>query len=130
MRGALLRLQLPEKRHVSLGSIDETAGCPISTDALAALYRAESSLLAGMVAALPPLVRARLALHCYGRAHLRDIGLTIAASCAPADLERLAGVTGRVLADQCKNPDRSSGTDGARASSTLRSRISLAKSAA
>jgi hypothetical protein len=112
------------------GSIDETTDCPISTDALVAIYRADSSLLAETVAALSPLVRARLALHCYGRAHLRDISLTVAASCAPADLERLAGVTGRVLAEQCKNPDRSSGIDGARISSTLRSRISLATSAA
>ena len=42
-------------------------------------------------------VRAMLALFCYRRAHLHELALTIAASCAERDLVQLGGRVGSVL---------------------------------
>ncbi|MET0314590.1 MAG: hypothetical protein ABW275_09375 [Hansschlegelia sp.] len=113
---------------MDVGSIEAGEDCPIPADVLMMLYRSKAEVAVDLARTLPNHVRARLALHCYSRAHLRPLGLAIAESCSPGDLERLAGVTGRVLAEQSVGRDRRFGMHEARSSS--KAPISLAKSAA
>ena len=56
--------------------------------ALERLYGAATQSAAEIVADLTASERARLAVFCYGRAHLNEIGLAIAATC---ELEQLLG---------------------------------------
>src|SRR5262249_1472815 len=63
--------------------------------ALDRLYGAAAHSVAEIVADLTPSERARLAVFCYGRAHLNLIGLAIAATCG---LEQLIGATHSVTA--------------------------------
>lgn len=99
--------------------------CPVSLDILGRLYRADSAAIADMVSLLPEDRRARLAMFCYARAHLRELGLTIAESCNETRLAELAGVLGQVLAAQCRAKVRTFGADfGSRI--VARPKISLA----
>jgi hypothetical protein len=52
------------------------------TDALSRLYGAAAQSIDDILANLTASERARLAVFCYGRAHLNAIGLRIAAQCA------------------------------------------------
>ena len=60
-------------------------------EALVRLYEAASHTVSDAVASLSASERARLAVFCYGRAHLNAIGLAIAAQC---DLEQLIAASG------------------------------------
>ena len=75
------------------------------SDALSWLYRAAASTAADAVAALSASERARLAVYCYGRAHLNTIGLAIAAQC---DVDQLIAAShsptvGRTLFEQSRD---------------------------
>ena len=61
------------------------------SEALACLYQAAAHGVGDAVASLSASERAKLAVYCYGRAHLNAIGLAIAAQC---DLEQLIGASG------------------------------------
>ena len=52
--------------------------------------------------AFTPQNRANLAAFCYGRAHLHDIGLTIAATCEFEELVAAAGSVGHFLFEQSR----------------------------
>jgi hypothetical protein len=56
------------------------------TGALSRLYGAATQSIGDIVGSLSASERARLAVFCYGRAHLNTIGLAIAATC---DLDHL-----------------------------------------
>jgi hypothetical protein len=71
--------------------------CPISDDLLGELHRANDLLVPGFVSALPPDVRALLALFCYRRSHLHSMGLGIAASCDKDNLVHAGGSVGAFL---------------------------------
>lgn len=103
--------------------------CPIPLEDLARLYRADRAKLPEAVRGFSPAVKAQLAVFCYGRSHLREVGLLIAGSCEPEALSRFAGVMGQVLAAQCRGRISEFGKDGQRHNSA-RSRITLAKAAA
>ena len=66
--------------------------CPVSEELIGQLYRSSQEGIHELVAGLSASRRGSLAAFCYGRAHLRDIGLAIAATC---DLETLVAVGGR-----------------------------------
>ena len=51
--------------------------CPISDELLGELHRANDLFIPGFVSALPPDVRALLALFCYRRSHLYTINQSI-----------------------------------------------------
>ena len=51
------------------------------SDALERLYGAATASVTGIVSNLSASERAKLAVFCYGRAHLNAIGLAIAATC-------------------------------------------------
>jgi hypothetical protein len=71
--------------------------CPVSDQLLGELYRANELGLPALLAAVPPGVRASLALFCYGRSHLHAMGVAIAASCSEDDLVSVGGRIGVVL---------------------------------
>jgi hypothetical protein len=74
-------------------------GCPVTDDELARLYRADADAdeINGIASKLPPEARVELALFCYARAHLRDVGWRVAKICDPKSL-RGAGSQGFALA--------------------------------
>jgi hypothetical protein len=72
--------------------ITENEGCPVADELLGRLYVVPIAEVDSIVSRLPPGPRGSLATFCYGRAHLRDIGLAIAATC---DLETLIDAGGR-----------------------------------
>lgn len=98
---------------------------PVSLDVLGELYRADPETLAERLRALSDEQRARLALYCYGKAHMRDMALTVAATCDPAKLEEVAGPLGRVIAAQSTGKRRSFGQEPA-ATGKPKAKISLA----
>jgi hypothetical protein len=71
--------------------------CPISDELLGELYRASRVGLPVLGAAVPPDVRASLAIFCYRRSHLHEVGLAIAATCDEEDLVKLGGMARAAL---------------------------------
>lgn len=76
--------------------------CPVPLELLGRIHRANPTLVGAMVSHLSQDTRARLAFYCYGKAHLRDAALAIAAECDEERLGQLAGTLGQVLAAQCR----------------------------
>jgi hypothetical protein len=72
--------------------ITDDDGCPVPDELIGRLYRSPQHGINELVAGLSTSHRGSLAAFCYGRAHLRDIGLAIAATC---DLETLVVAGGR-----------------------------------
>ncbi|HZC55195.1 MAG TPA: hypothetical protein VE396_03990 [Xanthobacteraceae bacterium] len=70
---------------------------PISDELFADIYSARTLDLPTLVASVSPDVRALLALYCYRRSHLYEIGLTIAATCDEDDLLHSGGRAGADL---------------------------------
>jgi len=56
--------------------------CPVREEVIGLLYRSSEHHVQEFISGLSPQHRASLAAFCYGRAHLHEIGLTIAATCA------------------------------------------------
>jgi len=71
--------------------IDRDA-CPVPAELIGRLYHCPQHGVSELVSGLSNARRGSLAAFCYGRAHLRDIGLAIAATC---DLETLVEAGGR-----------------------------------
>jgi hypothetical protein len=71
--------------------------CPVGDELLADMYRANKPHLSDLVATVVPDIRASLALFCYRRSHLHDLGLAIAASCDESDLVRIGATIGGIL---------------------------------
>lgn len=72
-------------------TIPNEAHCPVPNELIGRLYRAAAASVGDIVASLAPAQRAELALFCYGRAHLREIGLAVAAGCERDALVAAAG---------------------------------------
>lgn len=79
-------------------------GCLIPADVIDRLYQAEEQDIPELVAGLNRVQRARLAVFCYNRAHLHEIGLVIAAQCdLPALLQATASaMAGHTLFNQSR----------------------------
>jgi hypothetical protein len=78
--------------------------CPVPDQTLGKLYASPKRDLPEILATLPELQRARLALFCHARAHLREMGLAIAATCEEGDLVEIAGRLGAVVFRQSRDP--------------------------
>lgn len=98
--------------------------CPVESSKLAELYRAGPGRIAELVTDMPEDRRILLALYCYGRAHLRNVALTVAATCAADRLGLVAGTMGEVLASQSRREGSSFGGEAGKL--PLRPRVSLA----
>ena|SRR5215813_1578028 len=101
----------------------------ISSEAmLARLLQAKAHDIAEIVAPLPERQRAQLAVFCYSRGHLHDIGLAVGATCELTALVNASPSTaaGAALYELSRG-ERSHETE--RVVNSRRSRITLAKSA-
>ncbi|WP_375461120.1 hypothetical protein [uncultured Enterovirga sp.] len=106
------------------GHAERDAVCPVPLEKLGQLHRADPEGVLSLVAEMPESARIKLAVFCYGRAHLRDVGLAIAEQCDETRLAQIAGMIGQVMAVQCRAAVRTFGSDrGDRAVS--RPKISL-----
>jgi hypothetical protein len=76
--------------------------CPVREEIIGLLYRSSQHHVQEFVSGLSPQQRASLAAFCYGRAHLHDIGLTIAATCEFEELVSAAGGAGYFLFEQSR----------------------------
>ncbi len=85
---------MPAALRVISAAVETT---PVSDELLGSLYHSQGQGIAEVVAAYPALQRARVAMFCYGRAHLREIGLAVAATCDEASLISVGGKAGEVL---------------------------------
>jgi hypothetical protein len=97
------------------------------TAALDRLYGAALSQVSDIVANLGEGERAKLAVFCYGRAHLNTIGLAVAAHCSLDHLVAASGssVAGRTLHTQSRElPAPAPKTYASRRSVTLASSVS------
>lgn len=71
--------------------------CPVRDELLGELYSASKLGLPIPVETVAPDIRAMLALFCYRRSHLHEMGLAIAASCDEYNLVRSGGRVGEAL---------------------------------
>jgi hypothetical protein len=75
----------------------------LSDDLVGWLYRADEGAVVDLMSQLSPQQRADVAVFCYQKAHLHQIGLAIAASCDPGALiQALGTVRGRILFAQSR----------------------------
>jgi hypothetical protein len=95
---------LPEQRI-------EEEPCPVTDQMLGEIYRASAHGLNELIATVPPTARALLAVFCYRRAHLAQIGLAIAATCEEDDLTSLGGNAGAMLFERSRKAPQSRLTD-------------------
>jgi hypothetical protein len=81
--------------------------CPISDELLGVLYRSNPHGLSALVTSVGPETRAILALYCYRRAHLQDMGLSIAATCEEANLLSFGAAGGILFSRSREAPHKS-----------------------
>jgi hypothetical protein len=96
------------------------------TEALARLYGAASQSIDDVVQDLTASERARLAVFCYGRAHLNAIGLRLAAQCSLDHLIAASNsaTAGHTLFAQSREQSERSEKPARRAAITLASAVS------
>jgi len=78
--------------------------CPVAESLLGALYRSSPEGLATLVETIPADARARLAIYCYRRGHLSNLGMTIASSCELTELIEVAGEVGLAVFTKSRQP--------------------------
>jgi hypothetical protein len=75
----------------------------ISDELIGRLYRSSGEAVLEIAARMSPRDRARLAVFCYGKAHLHGIGLTLASGCELAELTEVMGnAVGQAIFDQSR----------------------------
>lgn len=87
------------------GPFAEEQSCPVSEQVLGTVYAAQHRDPTAALATLPAIQRARLAVFCYGRAHLRELARVIAATCEEGDLVEVAGKLGATLFRQSREQE-------------------------
>jgi hypothetical protein len=76
--------------------------CPVEESLLGDLYRASPHGLHTLVETIPASVRAILAIYCYRRSHLADLGRAIASTCERRDLLIAGGELGNAVFHQSR----------------------------
>jgi hypothetical protein len=76
--------------------------CPVTDDILKKLLDSALNATAEITGQWPAAQRAAMAVYCYRRAHLRRLGLQLAAQCEQSDLVREAGTAGEMIYLQSK----------------------------
>jgi len=84
--------------------------CPVPEHVLSAIHRATPHEALNISKLLPGTQRARFALFCYARTHLREAGLAIAIGCTDEDLVREGGIAGQALIAQRALPKTDRGS--------------------
>jgi len=81
--------------------------CPVSDDVFGRLRQASPPDAVGIARSLPSSQRAQLAVFCYRRRHLHELGLLIASTCDRSDLATAApGAPGMIIFDQSRDPKK------------------------
>ncbi len=80
---------------------------PYQTDFSGSFIHHHDETLREALTTMPGLQRARLALFCNRRAHLHEMGLSIAATCSEADLVHEGGPVGAMLFRQSRDVGQS-----------------------
>jgi hypothetical protein len=73
--------------------------CPVAEELIGKLYASDKHGIDNIVSGLSPSQRGLLAMFCYGRAHLREVGLAVAATCDFESLVVAGGRAGQFLFD-------------------------------
>lgn len=81
------------------------AVAPINLETLALLLRSPGERVQSIVRSMQPLERARLAVFCVGRCHMRKLGFDIAAQCDEPSLWQVAGQLGATIYDQARDAE-------------------------
>ncbi|GGB52485.1 hypothetical protein GCM10011316_25650 [Roseibium aquae] len=81
------------------GSVD-IENCPVSEEVLRQLTAETLSQATEQARRLPSPQRSQLAVYCYRRAHLRPLGLAVAADCTREGLIKEAGYAGNIIHQQ------------------------------
>lgn len=81
------------------------AAAPINLETLALLLRSPDERVQSIIQSMKPLERARLAVFCVGRCHMRKLGLDIAALCDEQSLWQVAGQLGVAIYDQARDAE-------------------------
>jgi hypothetical protein len=76
---------------------------PIGERELLALKTLSFDALSAIARQLPAGQRARMAAFCYGKSHLHDLGLSIAACCSQAELGDAFGRNARIVEAQARS---------------------------
>jgi hypothetical protein len=77
----------------------------ISEEVIGRLHHASEESILDLVSTLRASERANLAMHCYRKSHLRQIGLTIATTCDLKSLvQELGSVLGAAIFAQSRKP--------------------------
>lgn len=71
--------------------------CPVPEDLLKRLLDATLNVVTDVGSQLPDHQRAALAVYCYRRSHLRQLGLSLAALCSRTALMMEAGHAGELI---------------------------------
>jgi hypothetical protein len=111
-------------------SIAEGDANVLSDDLVGWLYRADEDSVVELMSRLSPQQRADVAVFCYQKAHLHQIGLAIAATCDPGALiQALGTVRGRILFAQSREsrPQSDRRPPGQRRKITLATRAKEAR---
>jgi len=74
-------------------------GCPVAEELIGKLYACDKHGIDQILSGLSQSQRGLLAMFCYGRAHLREVGLAVAATCDFESLVVAGGRAGQVLFD-------------------------------
>lgn len=85
---------------ITVGDFED--GCPVPSEMLGRLYRADAETRASIVAGIPQNARAHLAVFLYGRQHIRELGICVAATCEAALLMQAAGALGEAVYAQSR----------------------------
>jgi hypothetical protein len=73
--------------------------CPVAEELIGKLYASDKHGIDNILSGLSQSRRGMLAMFCYGRAHLRDVGLAVAATCDFESLVNAGGRAGQFLYD-------------------------------
>ncbi len=88
--------------HAQEHVLNETRS-PIGEQELLALKSLSFDALSTIARQLPAGQRARTAAFCYGKSHLHDLGLAVAACCSSAELSDAFGRNARIVETQARS---------------------------
>ena len=84
--------------------LNEDTG-PVSESLFREISGSDTPNAVEIASALPEAQRAQLAVFCYRKRHLHELGLKIASTCSCNALVQAAGTGGQVIFDQSRDPD-------------------------
>ena len=102
--------------------------CPVPVQVFGKLHKSSPPDAAEIAKTLPESQRARLAVFCYHRQHLRNLAFAIASTCERDSLIKAAGTAGEVIFKQSRDLNQALAAASRAGSSDQPSKITLAGS--